>query len=272
MRRLTADMLRLSPHPIILHVKPVARSNVYSHWVLFLGMEDGRARILDPPRAAEVVPLADVLARWDGTGIVVSEQAASTGQFVWIARGTFAALAAIGIGAVWLVRRHPAATARRSVRRDMVAAASVLGVSAAVALAWHWGSPEGFLSNRSAVASVVANFHSAFVPHLSAEELRTLLEEGETVVVDTRRPQDYRRGHIDGAINVPVSSSLTERERALGHVAKSSRIVVYCQSEGCTWANELANVLAASGYENLAIFPGGWREWSRAVEAAEKGQ
>jgi rhodanese-related sulfurtransferase len=266
MRRITADMLRLSSHPIILHVKPNVRSNAYTHWVLFLGMEDGKARILDPPSAVELVPLADVLARWDGSGVIIADESISTGWFVWIARATFAALVAVGIGAVWLMRKRGWGAAGTSWRRDLRAAGDILILSVAIALAWHGIVPDGFLGNRSAVAAVEANYYSTFVPHLSAEELQALLDQGETTVIDARLARSYRRGHIDGAINVPIGSSLATREAALRDVPKSSPIVLYCQSEGCTWASELANVLAAHGYENLAIFAGGWREWSAKAQ------
>jgi rhodanese-related sulfurtransferase len=266
MTRLTADTLRSSRHPVILHVKPIARSAAYTHWMLFLGMDDGKARILDPPKQLEVVPMAHVLARWDGIGIVIHDSNA-VGLSVWPARAMFGSLAVIAACAIWLIRllRSPSGVKRLGARRDLCGLVGVLCVSVAIALIWHGVSPEGFLLNRSAVASVVANFHSAAVPHLTIDELEALRRNGDAVLIDARRPQAYRRGHIDGAINVPVTSSLSSRDRALGHLPKTSRIVLYCQSERCPWASELANLLTANGYSDLSLFPGGWQEWSKAL-------
>jgi 3-mercaptopyruvate sulfurtransferase SseA len=145
-------------------------------------------------------------------------------------------------------------------------------VAIASGLLWHLVAPDGFFLNRSAVASVVANFHSTSLPRVTTDELRTLLRDGDSVVIDARRPQDFRGGHIEGAINVPVGASLGERQRAMAGVAASARIVLYCQSEACQWASELANVLSASGYRNLSLYPGGWREWSQSLPQDNGGK
>jgi hypothetical protein len=101
---LTADTLRVAHQPIILHVRPLVRSSGYTHWILFLGIEGGKARILDPPRAVESFSIADVLARWDGTGILISEKPATTVGVMSLARATFLGFAAIGALVVLVAR------------------------------------------------------------------------------------------------------------------------------------------------------------------------
>ena len=49
--RLTPPVLRQSPCPVILHVRGQADSAKYDHYELFLGTEEGKARILNPPLA-----------------------------------------------------------------------------------------------------------------------------------------------------------------------------------------------------------------------------
>ena len=70
---LGAESLRTSLHPMILHLASDGQLNRYDHWVLFCGMQDGKARLLNAPNELEHVPLSYILARWDGTALVVSD-------------------------------------------------------------------------------------------------------------------------------------------------------------------------------------------------------
>ena len=74
MEQLTAASLQASSHPIILHVRRPGHNAPYAHWVLFLGVEQGKARIVDPPTAVQLIPFADLLSLWDGVGLVVSRE------------------------------------------------------------------------------------------------------------------------------------------------------------------------------------------------------
>ena len=71
---LTAASLKSCPHPVILHVRRPGRRMPYAHWVLYAGVQDGRARIVDPPAGVEAVTFAELDAVWDGVGIVVSHE------------------------------------------------------------------------------------------------------------------------------------------------------------------------------------------------------
>jgi Rhodanese-like domain len=63
------------------------------------------------------------------------------------------------------------------------------------------------------------------MPRLSAEELKRLVAAGRVVIVDVRSPEDYRRAHIQGAINLPL------QEIELGRYPKfprGKRLISYC--------------------------------------------
>lgn len=61
------------------------------------------------------------------------------------------------------------------------------------------------------------------------EELKQLQKEG-ALIVDVRSPQEYREGHIDGAISIPEYDIKKEAENIL--MDKEQTIVVYCSSGG----------------------------------------
>ena len=94
------------------------------------------------------------------------------------------------------------------------------------------------------------------------------------VLVDTRTPQEYRRGHLPGAINLPWEESVVpgnsqryraptalRRQFAEAGITPDKEVVVYCEtgarSAHAYWALRLA------GYERVRNYEGSWAEWSR---------
>jgi hypothetical protein len=69
--------------PSILHVRTLASRVVYRHWVLFLGCDEiGNCRLYDPPRGQVLISAAELLAIWDGIGIVITEPEARHRQWL----------------------------------------------------------------------------------------------------------------------------------------------------------------------------------------------
>ena len=64
---------------------------------------------------------------------------------------------------------------------------------------------------------------------IGLEELKQLRKEG-AVIIDVRSPQEYREGHIDGAISIPEYDIKKEVEKRI--INKNKDIVVYCSSGG----------------------------------------
>jgi len=83
------------------------------------------------------------------------------------------------------------------------------------------------------------------------------------LLVDARHYADYARGHIPGAINIPVTLAVQERDKRLDGWPRSSRIVVYCQSSGCDYDERVASELLLDGFRDISLFHEGWQEWER---------
>lgn len=67
-----------------------------------------------------------------------------------------------------------------------------------------------------------------WISDLSTEELKQRLDQPrKIVVVDTRTAQEYRQGHISGAINLPSDKF----ETIAGHLPenKETPVVFYCR-------------------------------------------
>ncbi len=83
--------------------------------------------------------------------------------------------------------------------------------------------------------------------------------------------RDYETGHLEGALSIPVDSNDVYRHKVTNNIAKDTRIVLYCQSSGCQYAEKVAVRLIADGFTNISIYKGGWMDWmSKNSEKKEK--
>ena len=87
--------------------------------------------------------------------------------------------------------------------------------------------------------------------------LKWLLDSRQpVVVVDLRDPSEFRRGHLPGAVSVP----LAELNRRFAEIPTSPMVVLYCR---CPLAEATAayNLLEAKGYLNHAVLQEGYDGW-----------
>jgi rhodanese-related sulfurtransferase len=124
-------------------------------------------------------------------------------------------------------------------------------------------SQAGFLSHTAAIAAIQDSKFGAFLPKVNTRELANLLDNDTVAIVDARLPVDYQAGHLKGAISVPVTSNPQQCEKAISHVPKERRIIVYSHSNGCNYGERVAKELLAQGYHNISLFRGGWVEWEK---------
>lgn len=75
------------------------------------------------------------------------------------------------------------------------------------------------------------------------------------IVVDVRSHKDFDKGHIEGAINIPLANL---REKA-GQFSKDQSLVVHC-NKGVT-GNAAQNVLINLGYRDVYNLSGGYQEY-----------
>ncbi|XP_015243889.1 PREDICTED: thiosulfate sulfurtransferase/rhodanese-like domain-containing protein 3 [Cyprinodon variegatus] len=101
------------------------------------------------------------------------------------------------------------------------------------------------------------------------EQLKRLLAEGKTAVVDVREPWELREyGFIPGSVNVPlgqVSSALQLapeefREKYDGEMPRQTDNVVFVCLAGVRSKTAL-NTAASLGYRDVQHYPGGLQEW-----------
>jgi rhodanese-related sulfurtransferase len=100
--------------------------------------------------------------------------------------------------------------------------------------------------------------------HVAPETLETWLREGSSgqadppLVIDVRGKADYARGHLHGALHIPLAK-LPERLKRLPH---DRPIVTYCNMHhpGQSRGERAAALLSGEGFQALAI-DGGFTAW-----------
>lgn len=59
---------------------------------------------------------------------------------------------------------------------------------------------------------------------VSINEIHKYMNQDGTILVDVREPEDYQKGHIAGAVNIPYET-LPEQYR---YLQKFRRVLLYC--------------------------------------------
>lgn len=115
----------------------------------------------------------------------------------------------------------------------------------------------------------LAQTHPEIAPvFISYDDAARLFKEGNALFVDARHEFDYKQGHIQGAINVPLKDFALEKS-PLANTPKNALIVTYCDGAECNSSVELAQKLSAAGFTHVKMFFGGWNEWQQHHLATE---
>ncbi len=114
---------------------------------------------------------------------------------------------------------------------------------------------------------------------LEPKELANLLAQpNKLLLVDLSGEQSYRRGHIDGAVQVPPQTLLCNMPPAPGRIASAEQLnrlfsflgltpdthVVAYDDEGGGWAGRFIWTLEAIGHKHYSYLNGGLHAWQRA--------
>ena len=93
-------------------------------------------------------------------------------------------------------------------------------------------------------------------------KLAAALDQGRGVV-DVREPDEYREGHVPGAVNIPMG----QLPRRLGEIDRDGPVHVVCASGNRSSA--MTDVLTAAGFDATNV-AGGTTAWVRSGRPIEK--
>jgi rhodanese-related sulfurtransferase len=94
---------------------------------------------------------------------------------------------------------------------------------------------------------------------IGRDELLERVRAGEVLVLDVRPPEEYRAGHITGAVSVPVD----DLERRLAEIPAHKEVIAYCRGPYCVMALQAVQKLRAHGRAARRLVDG-FPEWRAA--------
>jgi len=121
-------------------------------------------------------------------------------------------------------------------------------------------------------SSDTAQTPSERVPRITVDELSQKINNGsDIIIVDTRLDveQQYKVGHIKGAIAVPLSN-ITEGQWA-PPADLGKEIIFYCSCPNDRTSARAALELIGKGYMNVKALKGGYNAWTEAGYPVESG-
>lgn len=103
---------------------------------------------------------------------------------------------------------------------------------------------------------------------ISFEEADALQRKELATFVDARDTEDYDKGHIPGAVNLPVDLFKGGKQKLMA--PKGSLVVIYCSGGDCETSNDLARLLVKAGFKKVRVYKGGFDEWEAMGQPVEK--
>lgn len=89
---------------------------------------------------------------------------------------------------------------------------------------------------------------------LSYSEMKNIIRNNKNAwIIDVRSIQEYREGHLNSAINIPVY----DLDKKIMHIVQNKEdiIILYCQTEIRSLKGK--RILNKNGYSNVFILHGG---------------
>lgn len=102
---------------------------------------------------------------------------------------------------------------------------------------------------------------------VTRDELCARVAAGDVVVLDVRPAEEYRAGHIPGAVSIP----LAELPDRIGELPEDTEIVVYCRGQYCVLAYDAVRLLTDRGRRAIRLNDG-MLEWRLADLPVDAGK
>lgn len=98
---------------------------------------------------------------------------------------------------------------------------------------------------------------------ISLEQLQRLREEGSGILLDARNPDEFSKGHIKGALNIPYMEVAAYFEQIV-QFPQDTLVIVYCTNPDCYLGRGLIKFMRDFGLSNIVLYDEGWDAWKDA--------
>lgn len=131
------------------------------------------------------------------------------------------------------------------------------------------------MKKRFHILSIFLLF-SLFVPFYALAEVKNIdvnkaeeyIKSGKYILVDVRKPEEFKAGHIKGAGNIDYYNEDFETLFEEKYKDKNKSYILYCRSG--VRSQYSAEILEELGYKNVINMTGGFLAWQDAGKPVEK--
>jgi rhodanese-related sulfurtransferase len=101
--------------------------------------------------------------------------------------------------------------------------------------------------------------------YVSLDEFKQLVTDKSAIILDARPEIFHRLGHVPGALSFPREDfQAAFGANQMGLKSRNTLIAVYCSSSSCEDSELVKKGLVDLGFSKVAVFKGGWAEWTEA--------
>ena len=118
-----------------------------------------------------------------------------------------------------------------------------------------------------ALVSLTAALHAADKPKdVSVNEAQKLIEEGKVLVLDVRTPEEFKEGHIEGAVNINFNGK--DFVAQVKKLDPAKPVLVHCQGGGRSGRS--LPVLEQLKFPQIYHMNEGFGEWEATGKPVKK--
>lgn len=99
--------------------------------------------------------------------------------------------------------------------------------------------------------------------NINAEEMKTMTEDTEFVIIDVRTPSEWNNGYISGTDKF-IEYNSYDFEKNIQELDKTKNYILYCRSGNRS--GKACEIMSRSGFKNLHNLSGGIIQWTGEIK------
>ena len=157
-------------------------------------------------------------------------------------------------------------------KRSLLQSIGIIIISGALGIGVNAFRAEGIPLMERWQEKVLNEQLTGGLPAVSLKQIKEAYKSGAALLVDARDPEFFERGHIPGAVSLPVRDFDSVFPRLEEQLRAAPRVITYCDGASCEMSVELTEKLLFAGLEYIEIFTGGIQQWQGAGQQVVAGK
>jgi len=157
-------------------------------------------------------------------------------------------------------------------KRSLLQSIGIIIISGALGIGVHAFRAEGIPLMERWQEKVLNEQLTGGLPAVSLKQVKEAYKSGAALLVDARDPEFFERGHIPGAVSLPVRDFDSVFPKLEEQLRAAPRVITYCDGASCEMSVELTEKLLFAGLEYIEIFTGGIQQWQGAGQPVVVGK